>query len=603
MTPLRLTLPDLRARYADASLSPRVVVEEVLRRIEAAGDDKVWISRFTPEQLREAAGQLERRADAEGIEAMPLYGVPFAVKDNIDVAGLPTTAACPAFVYRPEHSAKVVERLVAAGAIVIGKTNLDQFATGLVGTRSPYGTSRNPFDPDFIPGGSSSGSAVAVSAGLVAFALGTDTAGSGRVPAGFNNIVGLKPTRGMLPNAGVVPACRSLDCVSIFAGTVEDAAAVVAVAAGPDAADPLSRAAPPGFALHPGRAPERFRFGVPHAAQLSFYGNDAAERLFEDAVARMTALGGTLVEIDYAPFAAAAALLYGPFVVERTEAVGDFIDAHPAAIHPVTRSIVMQGRAVGGVALARALAQLDEIRAATMPLWCEIDLLLLPTAPTIYRVAEVEADPVGLNTRLGTYTNFVNLLDLCALAVPNGFRPDGLPSGVTLVGPAWHDAVLAAIGSRFHRAAAATLGATGLALPDAPSSAPAAPFPTIPLAVVGAHLSGMPLNSELTRIGARLRVATRTAPVYRLYALADGKRPGLVRQETGGAAIELEIWDIPAAALGPFLAGIAPPLALGAIELGDGGSVTGFICQNYGLAGARDITEHGGWRAYRRTTA
>jgi allophanate hydrolase len=589
----------LRSGYRSGVLTPSHLIEQILARIAHAGEDHVWISRAPETKLREAAKALESRLAAGSIDDLPLFGLPFAVKDNIDVLGMTTTAGCPDYAYTPSASAPVVDRLQRAGALLIGKTNLDQFATGLVGTRSPYGVSRNPFDADFIPGGSSSGSAVAVAAGLVAFALGTDTAGSGRVPAAFNNIVGLKPTRGLVPTAGIVPACRSLDCVSIFALTVEDAVAVLACAQGPAAGDAYARMAPAGHAAIVPPAPLRFRFAIPQQGQCRFFGNDAAEQLFATAMERMRALGGEAIEVDYAPFAAAAELLYGPLVAERTADLADFLAKRAESIHPVTRKILEGGRSYSAVDLVDASHRLAALRCEASAIWQAADILLLPTTGTIYRVAEIAADPFRLNANLGFYTNFVNLFDLAAIAVPNGYQPDGMPAGVTLIAPAWHEAPLAAIAAAFHRAGGLALGATGASLPLPPVPAIGTSFPSIPLAVVGAHLSGMPLNHELVALGARLRTAARTAPHYRLYALPDGRRPGLVRAQHGGAAISVEIWDVPSSALGPFILRIAPPLGVGTIELESGAAVLGFICEAYATEASIDITQYGGWRAFK----
>jgi len=412
------------------------VVEAVLERIARHDDPAVWIHRPPADELRARARALERRGDRP-----PLLGVPFAVKDNIDVAGWPTTAACPAFAYTPERSASVVTRLEDAGAILVGKTNLDQFATGLVGVRSPYGVPRNAVDARYIPGGSSSGSAVAVAAGLVDFALGTDTAGSGRVPAAFNNIVGLKPSCGAISTAGVVPACRTLDCVSIFARTCAEAARVYAVAAGFDAADPYSRAAPadaPRIAMR--------RFGVPRT--LEFFGDRAAEARYARAIAHLGKLGLDAVTIDDRPLSDAAALLYGgPWVAERWLAVQPLLERAPEAFHPVTREIIAAGAKYSAADTFRALYRLQALKAEAALLWERCDVIALPTAPTIYTVDEVLADPVRLNTRLGTYTNFVNLLDMCAVAIPAGLRPDGLPFGLSLIAPAWRETALLALGT------------------------------------------------------------------------------------------------------------------------------------------------------------
>jgi allophanate hydrolase len=591
---LSLDLARLGAAYAAGTTTPLAVVDEILGRIDAAGEDHVWISRRAAEALRAEAQALGAQAVPE---RGPLYGIPFAVKDNIDAAGLDTTAACPAFAYRPAHAAPVVERLVAAGAILIGKTNLDQFATGLVGVRSPYGTPRSPFDPAMAPGGSSSGSAVAVAAGLVSFALGTDTAGSGRVPAAFNNLVGLKPTRGLISTRGVVPACRSLDCVSIFALTVADASRVLAVAGGFDAADPYSRAAPPGFSLQQ-PPPTRFRFGVPARAARVFHGDATPRVVFEQAIANAIAAGGEVEEIDFSPFAEAAALLYGPWVAERSTALREIFAHHPDALHPVTRDIIGAGFAARATDLFAAQHRLAALRQATAPLWARLAFLLVPSVAGAVSLAEIAAAPIARNSELGRYTNFTNLLDLAAIAIPGGFSPTGFPAGVTLIGPAFHDGVLAAIAERMQRAAATPLGATGHDQPPpAPVVAPAI-HPEIEIAVFGAHLAGEALNAALVALGGRFRRPCQTAPDYRMLALPGPvPRPGLVRVGAGGAALAGEVWALPSAALAALLAGIAPPLGLGTVTLEGGVPGFGFICEA-GAAG-EDITAFGGWRAYR----
>ncbi len=593
---LSLDLSTLRAAYAAGTLTPTALVEEIWRRIEGYNDPAVWIHRLSRDELLLRAHEIEKR----GTSDQPLYGVPFAIKDNIDLAGVPTTAACPEFAYTPSGPAFVVQRLLDAGAIPIGKTNLDQFATGLVGVRSPYGVPRNPFHPEMIPGGSSSGSAVAVSAGLVSFSLGTDTAGSGRVPASFNNLVGLKPTKGAFSTRGVVPACRSLDCVSVFALTVEDTAAIAAVAGGYDASDPFARPTPQN-ASAPVATPSTFRFGVPAAGQLDWFGDTRSPECFVRAVSDLEKLGGIRIEIDFTPFRDAARLLYeGPWVAERWSAVREFYANHAGAIWPVTRRIIEGGEKLLAVDAFESGYKLAALRRAADVTWTKVDTMVLPTAATIYTRAQVEADPITLNSRLGTYTNFANLLDTAALAVPTGFRSDGLPFGVTLFGPAWSDARLAAIGGALHRATVKTTGATGLTLPPM-SAAPMLIAGEIELAVVGAHLTGQPLNSQLTTLGARLLRTTRTTDAYRFYALpgTTPPKPGLVRGAAGtGAAIEVEVWGISAAAFGSFVAAIPPPLGIGTLQLIDGTTVKGFICEPAALAGANDITSFGGWRAF-----
>ncbi|HEV7867021.1 MAG TPA: allophanate hydrolase [Chthoniobacteraceae bacterium] len=568
-----LTLGSLRGEY-DAGRDPADTVREVYRRIAERGDDAVWIH-LPP--IEEILAQLPTD------RSLPLFGVPFAVKDNIDVANWPTTAACPRFAYTAERDATVVARLRAAGAIPIGKTNMDQFATGLVGTRSPYGIPRSVFDKDYISGGSSSGSAVAVAAGLVAFSLGTDTAGSGRVPAAFNDIVGLKPTRGLLSMHGVVPACRSLDCVSILARNVADAEAVLAVAEGHDEADAFSRERPP--LPHGWRAP--IRFGVPRQDQLEFFGDIEAAGLFARAAERLEQLGHEPVEIDFQPFRDAARLLYaGPWIAERLAAIQPFFQREPEALHPVVAQIIGSATKYHAVDTFRGIYELERLRKLAAREWIKMDVLLLPTTGTTYTVEELLADPIRLNTNLGAYTNFVNLLDLCGLAVPAGFRPtNGLPFGVTLLAPAFEEARVVALARQFAGEAAAPAPADG----------------RIALAVVGAHLSGQPLNRQLTERGALLTRTCRTAPAYRLYALANTNppKPGLVRTpDASGPGIEVEVWSLTAAAFGDFVAHVPPPMVIGTVELEDGTSCKGFLCEPFALQDSREITSFGGWRSY-----
>jgi allophanate hydrolase len=559
---------------------------------ESGSPAAAWIAKFAAPVADAAAGK------ALGF-ALPLAGLSFAVKDNIDVAGVPTTAACPAFDRLPTVHAAVVQRLLEAGASLAGKTNLDQFACGLNGTRSPYGEVPNAFDARYVSGGSSSGSAYVVAAGEVDFALGTDTAGSGRVPAGLNNIVGLKPSRGLLSTFGVVPAAQSADCVSIFARTVATAVDVLLAAVGHDARDPYSR----DLTLSRKPLPAHFRFGVPD--KLSFFGDTAAERAFNDATARLLAMGGSPVTISYAPLAEAAALLYeSALVAERYAAVREFFDAHGDDVIEPVRGILASGRNYSAADVFEAQTRLRAIAQQVEPMWRDIDVLLVPTAPTHYTREQMRADPVVLNRNLGAYTNFVNLLDYAALSVPSSLRADGLPFGITLIGPCGSDLALADLGQRYHHATGLAQGATGVPLPE-PRAIPGLAAPdagTLPIAVVGAHLSGMPLNSQLTERGATLLRATTTSPFYRLYALPGTvpPKPGLQRVVEGseGAAIALEVWAVPLAQVGSFLALIPPPLGLGSVELADGSWVKGFICEGHALAGAQDVTLHGGWRAY-----
>ncbi|MBY0299039.1 MAG: allophanate hydrolase [Methylobacterium sp.] len=593
MLPAVFDLTRLRALYASGAFTPLDLAAALAERI-AAADPAAFITPVSPAALREAAAALMARAPEPG--SLPLWGVPFAVKDNIDVAGLPTTAACPAFAFTPETDAVAVARLRAAGALVVGKTNLDQFATGLNGTRSPYGAPRSVFDPAFISGGSSSGSAVAVAAGLAAFALGTDTAGSGRVPAAFNNLVGLKPSRGLISTTGLVPACRSLDCISVFALTVGDAVTVRGVAEGFDPADPYARRPAPRD------LPAAPRIGVLAGAEREFFGDAETERLYDAACARAERLGCTLVPFDYAPFREAASLLYdGPWVAERLAAIEAFAAANPDAIDPAVRRIVESARAYSAVDAFRGQYRLEALRRQTEATWAEVDALLLPTAPTTTTVEAMQADPIALNARLGLYTNFANLLDCAAIAVPAGFRADGLPAGVTLVGRAFADDALAPLADALHRDAAPGLGRLReAALPEESRIAPPSDG-RIPLVVVGAHLTGLPLNRELTDLGGRLVRAARTAPDYRLYALpgTTPPKPGLVRAPGfAGPGLAVEVWSLEPAAFGRFAAAIPAPLGIGRITLEDGTAVSGFLCEAHAVAEAEEVTQFGGWRAY-----
>jgi allophanate hydrolase len=596
MLPIMLDLATLKALYADRTVTPRDVMEAVIERRAAWPDKAVFITPTSDAGLRAAADALMSQHPEPN--SLPLWGIPFAVKDNIDVAGLPTTAACPAFAYHPAADATVVARLRAAGAIVIGKTNLDQFATGLNGTRSPYGAPRSVFDAGYVSGGSSSGSAVAVAAGFASFSLGTDTAGSGRVPAMFNNLVGIKPTPGLLPNTGVVPACRSVDCVTIFAATVGEGVAIRQVAEGFDAADPFSRKA-----RWAGLPVDNIRVGVLDGAEREFFGNAEVERLYDAAIANIRALGATIVPFDYTPFREAAALLYeGPWVAERLAAVEEFFASNEADFDPTVRAIIGGAKGKTAVEAFKGKYRLEELRRITEAEWAKADVLLLPTSPTTYTVEAMRADPIRLNSHFGRYTNFVNLLDCAAIAVPAGFdSADHLPAGVTLVAPAFTDNALAPLADALHRQGARGMGRDKAAsLPETSKVLPAA-SDMVPIVVVGAHLTGMPLNKELTGPGGRMLKACRTAANYRLFALPGTvpPKPGML-QEPGfaGSGLAVEVWELPAAAFGQFVARIPAPLGIGKVTLEDGSQVSGFLCEAHALAGAEDITHHGGWRAY-----
>ena len=578
---MALTLDALREAY-DSGATPTDIVHEVYKRIEAVDDPAIFIHLRPKEDVIADAEALPERS-----EASQLWGVPFVAKDNIDVAGIPTTAGCPAYAYTPDKDAFVVARLRAAGALVIGKTNLDQFATGLVGVRSPFGVPRNAIDPAIVPGGSSSGSGVAVGHGFVTFSLGTDTAGSGRVPAALNNIVGLKPSLGALSATGVVPACRTLDTISIFATNVIDAFSAFQVACAEDVEDAYSKDIGAG---HLSAAPSTFKVGVPDEKSRIFFGDTAQAASFSDSLERLRSKGATIVELDFSPFYAVAEMLYeGAWVAERFTVVDDLMRDNPEALHPTTAKIIGAAEQLSAADAFRGIYRLKELGRSAQGLMDQVDLLCVPSIPTFYSVADLEADPVTPNSNLGTYTNFVNLLDMCGIAVPAKSRSDGRPGSITLLAPSGQDALVASLAARF-----------------ANETIAAAPNSTrdheIALAVCGAHMSGMALNHELTSRGGRLLQATRTAPRYGLYALAGGPphRPGLLRMEEG-AKIELEVWALPKAAVGGFLGGIPSPLSIGSVELEDGTMAHGFLVETAGVQGAENITHLGSWRKYLQT--
>jgi allophanate hydrolase len=553
--------------------------------------EQAWISRFSAPLIGNPAGSLS--------------GLTFAVKDNHDTLGLPTTAGCASFAYTPTANAAVVQALLDCGAALVGKTNLDQFACGLNGTRSPFGAVPNAFNPDYVSGGSSSGSAYVVATGQVDFALGTDTAGSGRVPAGLNNIVGIKPSKGLISTRGVLPAAQSVDCVSIFARTVDIAARVLQAAMGHDPLDPYSRK----LELASAPWPSAFCFGVP--STLEFFGDTLAEAAFAEAIERLKVLGGKPVSIDYAPLAAAAALLYeSALVAERYAAIAEFFDAHEDQVIEPVRSILASGRKYSAADVFAAQTQLRALGQQADAMWRDIHVLLLPTAPTHYTINAMLAAPITLNRNLGTYTNFVNLLDYAAISVPSSIRSDGLPFGITLVGPCGTDWPLAELGQRYHHATGLTQGATREPVPSPTPLPGMKPVARVKVAVVGAHLSGMPLNGQLTERGATLIVSTETAPLYKLFALpgTTPPKPGLLRVANGekgedgeiveGSAIAVEVWSMPATQYGSFVALIPSPLGIGTLQLADGSAVQGFVCEPLALDGAQDITHFGGWRAY-----
>jgi allophanate hydrolase len=600
MLPTPLEIVTIHAAYRAGTLTPVTLVTELLARIDAYSDKAVFISRVPANEVIAAAAAL----DTAGLGVQPLWGIPYVVKDNIHVAGMETTAACPAFANTAAEDATAIARLRAAGAIMLGKTNLDQFATGLNGTRSPYGAPRSVFNADYISGGSSSGSAVAVAAGLCVFSLGTDTAGSGRVPAAFNNLIGLKPSIGRIPNTGCIPACKSLDCISIFSNSAADAMTVLAVAEGPEAdsgaapefmPDPYSRP------LATTWLPPQPRAGILRPEDRDFRGDSATEALYEAALKTAASLGWDLVEFDYRPFGTIAAALYdSPLVAERRTSLYPFLhyfDAHPEALDPSVRQIIEGAAKYSAVQLHLENWKIQALRRKAQAELAELDILLLPTAPTTYTVADMLADPLAKNANLGLYTNFVNILDLAAIALPAGFTPAGLPFGVTLVGPTFSEAALSALADALHRALSPGIGQSR----EIPATTCPHPSPAFTIVVAGAHLSGMVLNHELTNLGARLIATTKTAPDYKLFALATTPpKPGLVRAPGfSGPGIDVELWSLSPENFARFIAALPAPMGIGKVILSDGSIHPGFLCESHALETAADITQYGGWRAYR----
>ncbi|MDR2077259.1 MAG: allophanate hydrolase [Desulfovibrio sp.] len=593
--PVEPTFPAVRAWYA-AGGAPSEAVSQILERIRAESPGGVWISLFSEKALLDAAKKLERAAKLlapeERATRFPLYGFFFAVKDNIDVRGLETTAACPAYAYAPAKSAPVVELLLQAGALAVGKTNLDQFASGLVGTRSPYGACPNSHNPQYISGGSSAGSAYAVATGLVSFSLGTDTAGSNRVPAGFNNIIGLKPTRGVLSTEGVVPASRNLDCVGIFALQCSDAVEVYEILAGSGAresAGPCPRSSRLPRSDGDIRRGKPFVFGVPD--KLEFYGDKEYQRLFDEGVQRLRDLGGRERRLPFAFFQETGNLLYaGPCLAERYAAFGEFLETHAGQVDPVVTAIVTGAKKFTAADAYRCQYRLRELRALTRPLWRELDMLFVPTAPTIYTIEQLRRDPFRLNANLGYYTNYVNLLDLSAIAVPSGFTRDNLPFGVTMLAGAFGEKRLLPLAEAYHKTANLPFGACRRQRRRE----------CMEIAVVGAHMRGLALNHQITALGGTFSRTCRTAPRYRMFVLpGEPARPAILRTDDGcGRALEAEIWNLPMDNVGPFLSGIRPPLSLGTVILEDDKEVKGFLSETYPLASAKEITDLGGFRAY-----
>ncbi|WP_016954083.1 allophanate hydrolase [Catenovulum agarivorans] len=594
MNQTNLTIGELHSAYTNKLITPDNLILSLVQH--AKTQQSVWIYLLNESELKPYLDGLKNKSP----QTHPLYGVPFAIKDNIDLAGVPTTAACPEFSYVAEKSAFVVQQLIEAGAIPIGKTNLDQFATGLVGTRSPYGETPNAFNSDYISGGSSSGSAVATALGTVSFALGTDTAGSGRVPACFNNLVGLKPSKGLLSTSGVVPACRSLDCVSIFALTASDANQVFQVAAQYDGEDCYSRANPLAN-QKPVLTKDSFTFAVPLADQLEFFADDFYQAEFAKAVSQLEALGGAKLELDFSPMLQAAKLLYeGPWVAERYIATQDIIENNPQAMLDVTRTIISSGNKPLATDCFAALYQLQALKKQADLIVGQADFLLTPTAGRHYTRKEINENPIGYNSNLGYYTNFMNLLDYSAIAVPTGFTDKKMPFGVTLFSFAMQDQKLLAYADKVMQQNQLTLGATEWPFnKDSLNTNENSGF--IDIAVCGAHLSGMALNWQLLERNALLLEQTTTAKAYQMYSVpGQVERPALIRSTGATQSFEVEVWRMPTEHFASFVKGIAEPLGIGKVELADGRFVSGFIAESTAQSG-KNISEFASWRKYKQS--
>lgn len=586
-----MTIASLKDQFLSNNLNPADFYRELYPKVLDSKSHHLWIHIL---DLEDILYQLENLGPVD-FKKFPLYGIPFAIKDNIDFMEAPTTAACPDFEYRAEFSATVVEQLMAAGAILVGKTNMDQFATGLVGTRSPYGTAVNALNSQYIPGGSSSGSAVAVAQDLVVFALGTDTAGSGRVPAAMNGIIGLKPSRGVFSCHGVVPACRSLDCVSVFAHSVADCRDVFKIcSAQADPSDSYSRELESLPCSLP-RSSSKIIVGVPDHQSLEFFNSSSSQQAWEKFVSDLNNRDGfEIQEIDFSPFLESARLLYeGPWVAERYLACRDLIENSPESMMPVTRKIISNGNNFSALDYFSSEYKLKALAREASAILNGIDVIATPTIGRPYTLNEIAEDPVVLNSNLGYYTNFMNLLDMAALAVPAGDLDDNLQFSITLFHHAGSDMWLMKLADQI-------LAGTLLPLPESTTSGPS----KVKVAVCGAHLSGFPLNWQLTERGATLVEQTQTAPFYRLFDLNEShlpvKRPGLARVPDNGTSIHVEVWEMPASEFGSFVAAIPPPLGIGKCELLSGEWVSSFICEGYFIdtPGVIDISHHSGWPAY-----
>ncbi len=600
-----LTIPGLRAHYQRGDFTPRELIALLRERSQQFADRNIWIHELSDAEIEIYLSALDKRTLADA----PLYGIPFAIKDNIDLANIETTAACKAVAFTPGEDAFVVNNLIAAGAIPLGKTNLDQLATGINGTRSPWGPGKNSFDPKYISGGSSSGSAIAVALGIATFSLGTDTAGSGRIPAAFNNIVGWKPSRGILSSRGMLPACRTLDCITLFTLTAADTAALLPFVARYDEKDAYARINPAHNTANSGMAnpfgtptKRSFEFGVPRSDQLEFYGNEQYTAAFTKSIALLENIGGIKREIDFSDFLDAARLLYeGPWIAERYHGIRELIETNPSALLPVIQTIIGQGRDKTGVDTFDAMYKMQEFRCKIEPLVASLEFIATPTAGTHFTIEEMLAAPILHNSQLGYYTNFMNLLDLAAVAVPTQILDNGMPFGITLFSDHFTDLRLLSYAHLLQAETQLPLGAIEKSY-EFKTLPPRTELSRSKVVVCGAHMSGLPFNSQLIARQAKLISKTKTSPSYRFYALAGGavQRPGLIRVEKDGAAIEVEVWEMPSTEFGSFVAAIPQPLGIGKVELQSGEWLPGFICESYAVSNAKDITELGGWREYLR---
>lgn len=599
-----ITLAGLRAHYQRGDFTPRELIALLRDRSKQFVDRNIWIHELSDAEIEFYLSALDKRSIADA----PLYGIPFAIKDNIDLANIETTAACKAVAFTPSEDAFVVNNFIAAGAIPLGKTNLDQLATGINGTRSPWGPGRNSFDPQYISGGSSSGSAIAVALGLASFSLGTDTAGSGRIPAAFNNIVGWKPSRGLLSSRGMLPACRTLDCITLFALTANDINALVPFAVRYDEQDAYARQNPAYNSSNNGAVAnafgtptkKSFEFGVPRADQLEFYGDERYQTAFAKSIELLESIGGKKREIDFSNFLDAARLLYeGPWIAERYHGIRELIDNNPSALLPVIQTIIGSGRDKSAVATFDAMYKMQEFRRSIEGLISSLEFIATPTAGTHFTIEQMLAEPILRNSELGYYTNYMNLLDLAAVAVPTQIMDNGMPFGITLFSDRFTDLRLLSYAQLLQATTQLPLGAIKKSV-EFPTLPPRAELSTTKVVVCGAHMEGLPFNGQLLARQGKLISKTKTSPNYRFYVLPGAaiQRPGLIRVDSNGSSIEVEVWGIPSTEFGSFVAAIPQPLGIGKVELESGEWLTGFICEGYAVNGAQDITELGGWREY-----